>query len=302
MSYRDNTGFTMYNPLDTDFFLLIPPISAAMTAVSPPPYKKALRQKAMAAGSWTLKLVPKTDRGALLSSVFCGYDASGLPGSVFYPMPPTWSKLSVGVYNEQTGAMNGHRMLHELRGGGAAYMLAFRNDTVCARSISVKLERIAGFPASMKTSAYDPSSGETTELSGSNELSVAIDGQTTQYRWLFVGDATYVASAVKSLPVMKLSFEKVFPNPVRSLVRLRYSVPFALGKVEFTILDISGRTIWRQTIEERTPMGGSRECLWNATNSAGRRVAAGVFIVRMEAFDQKGKTVGSFNRLLTVLP
>jgi hypothetical protein len=35
---------------------------------------------------------------------------------------------------------------------------------------------------------------------------------------------------------------------------------------------------------------------------AARQRAAGVFIVRMEAFDQKGKTVGSFNHLLTVIP
>jgi hypothetical protein len=297
MSCSNNTGYTIYNPSGLEVALFIPPISAAMSTQLG---KKAVQKKKTGDG-WALKLVPKTDRGALLSSVFCGYDATGAAGSSSYPMPPSFGKLSVGVYDEQTGAMNGHRMLHELRNKGASYMLAFRNDTVCARSIGVKLERIAGFPAAMQTAVYDPSTGETKQLSGTDELTVSVDGQTTAYRWLFVGDATYVASAVKGLPAMKLAFEKVYPNPAHNLVRLRYSLPFALSRAEFTILDISGRTIWRTTIVERTPQGGSRECLWNATTVAGKRVSAGVFIVRMEAFDQKGKTVGSFNRRLTVL-
>jgi hypothetical protein len=295
----DRSGFTVYNQYSS-ITLLIPPISVAMSPYSSPspPPKKA----AGPATSWAVKLMPKTDRGAGLSSVFCGYNEA-LHGSGWYPMPPTWSKLSLGVLDEKSGSLYGHRMLRSTQNNGASYMLAFRNDTACGRSISVKLERIAGFPASLKTAVYDPSTGETQELASADDaFTLSADAGATSCRWLFVGDATYVASAAKFLSVRKLAFEKIFPNPARGLVRLRYSVPFAHGKVRFTILDISGRTLWSRTIEEQTPLGGSRECRWDGTSSGGKRIAAGVLIVRMEAFDEKGKTAGSFSKRLTFLP
>jgi hypothetical protein len=293
MDYRH--GFTVYNPSSYEIPLCIPPISAAMSTY--PAGKKAV------AGAWALKLIPKTDQGTGLSPVFCGFNKAVAAGGGWYPMPPTWSRQSVGVYDEKTESMYGHRMVRELQNEGASYMLAFRNDTACARSISVKFERIAAFPSGMKTAVYNPSTGETVTLSSaSDSLTVGVDGNATSYRWLFVGDATYVATAAKMLSVVKLALERVFPNPARALVRIRYTVPFSLGKVRLSIIDISGRTLWSRTIEDRTLAGGARECLWDGTSSAGKRVASGVFIVRMEAFDQKGKTVGTFSKRLTFLP
>jgi hypothetical protein len=100
-----------------------------------------------------------------------------------------------------------------------------------------------------------------------------------------------------------LALERVYPNPVRSMVHLRYSVPFArVGRVEFSILDISGRRLWRRSLAETDVSGGSRECLWNGTTVGGKRVAAGVYIVKMSAFDHKEKQIGAFERRITVLP
>jgi hypothetical protein len=301
LSCRQGTGYTIYNPSSVAVALLIPPVSEAMSTYSAPSpqAKKAART---GVNVWAIKLMPKTDCGAGLGPVFCGCNEA-LRGSGWYPLPPTWSGLSVGVLDEKNNVLYGHRMLRSLQNNGASYLLAFRNDTASGRSISVTLERGEGFPASLTTAVYDPSTGATDELSAPNAaFSMSADAGATSCRWLFVGDATYVASAAKMLSVRKLAFDKICPNPARGLVRLRYSVPFALGKVRFTIFDISGRTLWSRTIEERTPLGGQRECQWDGTSARGRRVAAGVFIVRMEAFDEKGKSAGAFTKRLTFLP
>ncbi|MBN2187843.1 MAG: hypothetical protein JW699_00205, partial [Chitinispirillaceae bacterium] len=301
LSSREGTGYTIYNPSSETVALFIPPVSAAMsTYSSPSPQPK----KAVTTGAsvWAVKLMPKTDRGAGLGPVFCGCNEA-LRGSGWYPLPPTWSGLSVGVLDEKTGCMYGHRILRSMENNGASYLVAFRNDTAHSRTVSLTLERIESFPASMKTAVYDPSTGTTVELSSpQDEFSMNADAGATSCRWLFVGDATYVAAAAQMLSVRKLAFEKISPNPARGLVRLRYSLPFACGKVRFTIFDISGRTLWSRTVEERTPVGGSRECRWDGTSARGRRVAAGVLIVRMEAFDEKGKSAGVFNKRLTFLP
>jgi hypothetical protein len=291
-----NYGYTVFNPNAESVRLLIPPRPITMSA-----YNSSSPVPKRAAGSWMARLVPKTDKGVLLTEVFCGYDASGASKLTSYPMPPSFGKLSVAVCEEQTGALNDTRILHTLRNGGCSYLLSFINDTSCARTISFKLERLTGFTTKMKTVLYDQSTGVATDLTGATQVTIAVDGQTSAYRWLLVGDDSYIATARKSLPVLKLALDRVYPNPVRSTVRLRYTVPFALNKVDFTIFDISGRTVWNKTMEEQSPTGGSRECEWSVSTNAGRRVAAGVYIVRMAAFNQKGKMVGSFNQLLTVL-
>jgi hypothetical protein len=299
MDHTTTTGFTVYNPANQQVALIIPPICAAMSTYTMG--KKAAKTGAVS-GGWTLKLLPKTGAGVPLSPVFCGYDTLGDRTIRGYPMPPSFGNFSVGVCEEQSGAMNAHRILHAMHNGGCSYLVAFRNDSSAAQNVSVSVERVAGFTPAMKTALYDQSTGGTVELANTDEAAVTVEGHTTAYRWLLVGDANYIASAGKYLPVLKLALDRVYPNPVRNLVRLRYVVPFALDRVEFTIFTISGRTIWHQTIEERAPLGGSRECQWTATTSAGRRVAAGVYIVRMAGFNKKGSLVGSFNQLLTVLP
>jgi hypothetical protein len=304
-----NTGFTVFNPSNDVLILHIPPIPITISSLShpspavTPAAKLTAKQTAKkSAGGWMARLLPKTDMGAVLTPVYCGYDASGAADLVPYPMPPSFGKLSVGISEEQTGALYAIRVLHRMKDGGCCYLVTFINDTTTARTISFTLERRSGFTGKIRTVLYDQSTGATVDLTGAKAAAVMVDGQTNEYRWLLVGDDNYIAYARKSmLPVLKLALARIYPNPARSLVRLRYTIPFSMDKVEFTVFDISGRTIWSKTMEEHSPFGGSRECQWSVTTSAGRRVAAGVYIVRMAAFNQKGKMVGTFNQLLTVL-
>ena len=74
------------------------------------------------------------------------------------------------------------------------------------------------------------------------------------------------------------------------------------SRVEFRIMDISGRTIWSKSIKEQEFWGGSRECLWDATTSNHLCASSGLYIVQMSAFDSKGRKLSAFERKLTILP
>ena len=156
----------------------------------------------------------------------------------------------------------------------------------------------------MKMVAYDVTTGETKDISQvGTGLSVPVEAEGREYRWLLVGTAQYIATAVRERPGVKLALTNVYPNPVRRFAHLLYTLPFGqVANVDFTVLDIMGRTIWHKSIKESSVIGGRRDFVWYGTGMNGRRVAAGVYVLKMTALNAKGKSIGDFDRRLTVLP
>jgi hypothetical protein len=253
---------------------------------------------------WAIKVLPKTADGAVLTSVYCGYSAKQSDSKIFFPVAPSFDGIGVSVLDEKSGMNFGHKMVSTINGGGCSYLLMFSNDSKTAQTISFTLESAGAFPSAMKTAAYNSLTGETVAIgTGGGELSVPVDGESREYRWLFVGNAQYLASASRDHLGAKLALTSVYPNPVRRFAHLLYTLPFGrVATVDFTVLDIMGRTVWHKSLKELSALGGRRDYVWYGTATNGRRVAAGVYVLKMVAGDSKGKAVGVFDRRLTVLP
>ncbi len=71
-----------------------------------------------------------------------------------------------------------------------------------------------------------------------------------------------------------------YPNPFNPITTIRFSLP-ANADVTLKIFDVTGREI--QTIVSSTMGAGTHEVQWNGRNSAGLRVASGVYLYRLEA-------------------
>jgi hypothetical protein len=295
----DNVGFTIYNPSASVEKLVIPPISENMPAFGGANLKSAART---GHDAWAMKILPKIADGAALTSVYCGYTANRSDSRIFYPVPPSFDGTGVSVVDEKSGRVCGHKMSGDLAGGGCSYLLMFSNGSPSAQTIQCTLERTGSFPAAIKTVVYNSQTGETVDM-GIEGLSVPVEGDSREYRWLFAGDAQYVASAARGHAGAKLALTNVYPNPVRRFTHVLYTLPFGrVARVDFTVLDIMGRTVWHESVRETTVSGGRRDYVWYGCRTNGRRVAAGVYVLKMVAADAKGRGVGVFERRLTVLP
>lgn len=85
------------------------------------------------------------------------------------------------------------------------------------------------------------------------------------------------------------SLSPAYPNPFNS----RVSFPYALGEraeVDFTIFDLAGKEVVAATFVQ---LGGNHEFIWNGTDSFGRTVSGGVYLVRFRAgnYSQTEKVV-----------
>ena len=81
------------------------------------------------------------------------------------------------------------------------------------------------------------------------------------------------------------SLSQVLPNPIASSAVIKYDVPYT-SRVSLRVYDISGKLV--KTLVDGKVEAGYREVFWNGTDNAGRRVARGVYFIRMNAPEYTG--------------
>jgi PKD repeat protein len=307
LPYLQNSigGFSVLNPTGKMVKLVFPPISTSLSKYASTKPVNAKRAVTGGTGLWAVKVLPKTADSSVLSAVYCGYTPKRSDSKIVYPVSPSFDGTGVCVYDAKTGVLCGHKMLGDITDGGCSYLLAFNNGLPTAQTLSIALERTGAIPSTMKTAVFNIQTGELAMVApgATATVSVPVEGNSREYRWLFVGDAHYISSAARLNASAKLALTSVYPNPVRRFAHLLYTLPFGtVASVDFTVLDIMGRTVWHKNIKEQSIFGGRRDYVWYGTGETGRRVAAGVYVLRMTANDPKGKNVGAIDRRITVIP
>jgi hypothetical protein len=183
---------------------------------------------------------------------------------------------------------------------GCVFDLELFNRTRQVESVRLSLDGSKQLPAGKSARLFDPLTGGWRDFGPSSSIEIPANG--SAYRQLAVGTAEYLARAQKGFRTFKVALTGTFPNPFRRNLTIRYTVPYiGIDRVEFTLFDLSGRALWHRTVPIAAAYGAC-EVRWNGCTSAGRPVASGVFILRMNAFDLAGRTVKSFLRPLTHIP
>ena len=91
-------------------------------------------------------------------------------------------------------------------------------------------------------------------------------------------DATGVDPGGEGPPPFRLG--RSYPNPFNPLTTVRFTLHEA-GPVELAVFDVAGRRV--ATLVERPLDAGAHAETWNGTDDAGRRVASGVYLLRLAA-------------------
>jgi len=94
-----------------------------------------------------------------------------------------------------------------------------------------------------------------------------------------------VASPIVQLPIdqpgIAFAVHPIAPNPAHGPCLLRFDLP-APGPVTIDVFDVAGRRIAR--LADRQPFGvGSQSVTWDLSDRRGRRVPAGLYLVRVSA-------------------
>jgi hypothetical protein len=297
LTYGSGHAYAVYNSLSRAVTLQIPP--------TPVVYSQVVGKKRMIEKGWSVAIVPETGDGALLSPVYCGYSGEGVKGIETTPLSPSWSAVSVGVYDRGRGKVCGSLVAGAVEeGGGNSFELVFENGEGGEAAITYRVERLSGQWCGMQTQVVvlNPLTGEVEAVEGTGALSVKVGGYGRESRWLVVGSVGYIAGYSRRLTGMEFGLSRIMPNPFRGKLRIGYTVPMSgIGSVGVEAVDQLGRLLWSTKIGGRELHAGRNEVQWNP-GSGRTRCAAGVYIIRLTGYDVKGRIAGRKQTRVIYLP
>lgn len=93
-------------------------------------------------------------------------------------------------------------------------------------------------------------------------------------------DGTVLAVPPENGPVGRLQFRAVMPNPSLGGVRLVYEVPEPGGELRIRVFDFAGRLVAKPFVGKRA--AGVWTTPWDARDTRGHGVAAGVYIIQLQ--------------------
>ncbi len=289
LSYRDGQGlaYSVNNQLAKPVALLIPPTPVVLSQVS--------SVKTARANEWCVSVKPFTDDG-MLGSVYCGFREAD-NGTVWYPKPPSWAKVSVGVYDEAQKKIFGNVLVRSREKNGCAFTLAFENNGESAAKISFTLSKETPFAKGNEIAVIDPQTGEPSYEQ--NVQTVSVGALSREFRYFVVGTKEFIGNSVRAMGG-EFRLTRIFPNPFRSSVRIGFAIPGAgIDYVNCQVVDQLGRIVWKST--QKVPVrAGQNEIVWNPKD--GKKTAAGMYIVKLSGYDNHGAAMKVLQSKVMYLP
>jgi PKD repeat protein len=293
MASSETAGYTVRNTSHAAIRILFPPLPVAMSVFAQPLVKKS------SPGNWALTINGKTAAGKALSPVYCGCVAGPRKAPSFFSAPPCMEGVAIRICDSSQNQF-GHQLIYAARGeAGATFDLTFVNNSQASETIDYSVKNLDQLPKGLRCLALDPKTGDAEPPDKS--LKVTVAALSCAHRTLAIGNTEYLAKIKDNARVWKLALLGAFPNPCGKFLRIRYSLPeTGIDRIKLSIVSVFGRQVY-EMMQRCAHTMCVREAVWDG--SVGRNtIAAGVYVVRLTAFDEKSREAGVFEKKITFLP
>ena len=288
---------SIFNPFSVPVRLIVPPTPTSMSKVT-----AASAKKKISAQGWSLGIKAVTLSGKTLNAVYCGY-SEGKGAARYFPLPPSFDQITMSVVDAQK-----RRYAHVItqgnwkKDGGVRFDLAFANTSGSAEEVDLSTATYGNVPnGNFRIALFDPATGVMSEAGKS--MRVVVGNNACEYREIVAGSEAYLAEVKLTGANHPLALIGAYPNPFKRSLRIQYSVPVQnIRQLDFSIVNVSGREIWRATLKSDALASGLGTVAWNGMSRDNGPVASGLYIVRMAAIGLNGKTSGVFEKRITFMP
>jgi len=287
-------GYTIYNHTSSTITLKIPPLCTLLTSGGTTVAGRAEEKKG---DQWEVNLRWREAGVAdgYFKRVICAFDKR-MAGERYGPLPPTMSKIKVGVYDTGKKGVHGWSQ----RGctdnnGGVSYEISFASNLADATTIEYYLENTGSLPAGIKARIYNSDGSGYEESTTGNISTLDVNADRSAVRIVAIGpDAYFDRIGTGFMPV---KIVKTYPNPFRGTLRIQYRIPFGIKEIGLTVYSIQGKVLWHGTDRVNVNAGEHTNNI-----ALGKDViSAGVYIIRLTAKDIFGKTVYGGEKRVTCI-
>jgi len=290
ISQPQRDGYTVYNYSTNPVKLKIPPTCVALSSYGVD--NNGITRKQGNAG-WDLDVRWRNVSAGeqYFKRVICGYK-NGVGEDVCGPLPPTMSKVGVGIREDGTSKSYGWVVKRNLdKNGGATYGISFNNNSGNDATIEYYLDARDELPSDIQARVYDTKGVQ----QGSQVSTVAVKAGNSATRLIAVGPESYFGRIFAGFLPMKLM--KAYPNPFKGLLRIHYRIPFGIREVTFVLYNVQGKVLWNG-VDRSAQEAGEHIYIMGLGRD---KLPAGVYILRLSAKDARGKTVYGGEKRITCI-
>ena len=280
-------GYAIFNTLEIADTLLINPDLSSSTNSLAKEVASTMKEKIL----WSIRILAQCQEArdednlaAIVSGASSKWDELDQPEppvigeyvSVYFPHPK-WGKLAK-IYCTDVRPMtsdNGHRT-------SDGELWPFEVKTNISDKVNLTFEGVDQVPKELEVWLVDDALKITQNLRENNHYAVAGSEQPKPLK-LVVGKHDFVGEKLAEAQAIPTTYElsQNFPNPFNPATTIRYGLPQA-GRVTLKIYNLLGEEV-ALIINDELQAAGYHAAIWDGRNHAGKVVASGVYIYRLEA-------------------
>jgi hypothetical protein len=283
--------YAFYNSSDEDIVLKIPPIPDVFSEVTPASGTGKRRYE----DEWTIAVKARTGDG-IITPVYFGYRAGSAEKR--FPVAPTFSRQRLHIIDHEDNTILGNILFNAPKNGGFVVPLRFENMEDKKVGFDFEIQEVVSIPEDFRVGVYNPETGAINE--DLKKQKVDVKARSRQSRWVLVGDTSFIAGWYRKAAV-SFSLVRIFPNPCRGELSIRFTLPYGNNKnVKISVFDQLGRCVWNKSVSHSLK-GGMNNIKWNP-RSLRFPVGAGTYLVRVSAFEDSGKSIGTKVQRILYIP
>ncbi len=297
ISKQKYDGYTIYNNSSNPITLRIPPICLPLSQYSTPVRKEVTPDQKRWSIQFRWAVVRENDE-TVYHRVRCGY-AEKEGRAEYGSLPPSMSKIRVGVLDNSRGTVKGWALEHSMdKKGGVSFTIALNNNSKKDVAVAYYLAHDTPLPEEYNAGVFNPAENAYEECTDGKTSVLTIAAGNSEERVLVVGTEEYFNHMLAALLPMKLL--NVYPNPFNNRIMIHYRLPIGMREMRFTLYNLQGRKLW-DYIEKKNMAPGEHIFHYNGNAGDGNRLPAGVYLLRMTAKNAAGKVAyGGFKRLTCI--
>lgn len=229
----------------------------------------------------------ESTKNQMYRNIRCGFDKM-VSENDFGSLPPSMSKLRIGVIDSTQKTPAGWQIQHDLTQGGLIYEICMQDNMQEHTSIEYYLDNLSELPQNLSAKILHPETMVYEECTSDNTGLCTL--QSDSKRYVIIGTDDFFDNVISWLTQLKFTFLKSFPNPFTSIIKIQYQLPRSIKEVRFTLYDIRGRKLWHG-IEKNNLKRGINTFLFDSKKSYHGVLPAGLYIIKLSALNKNGKII-----------
>lgn len=301
ISKQKYDGYTVFNKSPSDIILSIPPIPLPLSSHG----STKRSQEDLPKDRWDISFFWKDkEKHTLFREVICAYNKNIGDRVVFGSLPPSMSRMKIGILDTLRQSIHGYAISNNLDKGGTFFKIEFRNQSSADANIEYRLDNLSILPDGYSAQILNPNTRAYEPCNDSllSEVRVSSGSNNTVKRLVVVGTNEYLNDVLRWISPLTFKFLKAYPNPFNGIIRLNYTLPPDIGEVQLSLYNVLGRRLWKSMLRKGIS-AGEHTVTFNSRTDLGANgvLPTGVYILRLSAKDKAGKIIFGGERKITCI-